>query len=95
VPVVCSGFGNYADLAAGARAVFGGIVAAVDSEFLNVFEALLQAEVGSCFAIQVSRGGIDDGAGLDTVVAKRILLIGAAAKANVVVGSASCLPRRV
>jgi hypothetical protein len=88
---VTSRLGNYADLTAGTSAVLGRIVAAVDAELLDVFEALLEAEIGSCLPVQVAWGGIDYGARLHAVVTNNVLLIGAAAEANVILCSVSTI----
>ena len=82
--LVGAGLGHHADLARRARAVLGRVVARFHAELLHVLQAGLQAEAGGTFAVQVARRGVDDRGTLDAVEAHGVLLVGAAAEADVV-----------
>ena len=66
--------GDDVDLAAGAGAVLGRVVAGFDAELLHVLEARLQLERRRNLAVQVAGRGIDDRRALDAVVSDRVLL---------------------
>ena len=79
--------GDDADLAAGAGAELRRVVVRLDAELLHVLEARLQLERRGDLAGDVARRGVDDGRALDAVELDHVLLVGAAAEADVVPGA--------
>ncbi len=78
-----------ADLAGGASAVFGRIVARLDAKLSDSLKTGLKPESSGRFAIQVPRRSVDDGAVFNTIEANRILLVGASAEPYIVEASAA------
>ena len=79
--------GDDAHLAARARSVFRGIAARFDAELLDVLEAGLQLERGVGLAVHVARRRVDDRGPFDAVILDDVLLVGAAAEADVLPGA--------
>src|SRR5262245_17616483 len=88
--IVAAGPADHADLTSRAGPELGRIVARVHAELGDSFQAVLQAECGRNFPVQIAGGGVDDGAGFDAVKTDSIFLIGPPAETDVIEASATC-----
>src|SRR4030095_5692411 len=81
--LIASRLGDDADLTAGTRTEFRGIVVGINAELLNVLKAALEPEGGIEFASDITGARVDDRRSLNTGKTHRVLLHCASAESDV------------
>src|SRR5262249_41131088 len=83
VKPVAARFGDDADLATRACAVLRWVTVRINAELLHILQRGLQAEGRCDLAVQIARGGVNDGGAFDAVVTDGVLLRSAPGKPDI------------
>src|SRR5262249_14690835 len=87
--LVAAGLADDADLARGSGPKLGRVVARVHAELGDGLDAVLKAEAGGDFAVEVAGRGVDNRACFHSVETDGVFLVGATAEPDVIEAAAA------